>query len=199
MTAQLSASSTEGVALIVDLETTGRRTLAWELSGHGYEVCAADESEEALDLARRLRPRLVVLELRLRSGSVFDLLPALRRELPEAKLVILTSYGSVASAVRALRLGATNYLCKPARAAQILWAANDASTHDVLADVPAADDTLTLDQAIWEYIHQTLEASGSISEAARRLGLFRQSLKRMISKYRPGDARPAPAPVAARR
>jgi two-component system response regulator RegA len=194
MTAHLSSPSTQGVALIVDLETSARRTLAWELSGHGYETCLTDNAEEALDVARRLRPRLVVLELRLRAGSELDLLLALRRELPEAKIIVLTSYGSVASAVRALRLGATNYLCKPAGAAQILWAADDTPTSDLPTDLAAANDTLTLDEAIWEYIHQTLEASGSISEAARRLGLFRQSLKRMISKYRPGDVRALSGP-----
>jgi two-component system response regulator RegA len=180
-------------ALVIDLDSSARRELEHELRNRGFDVCASDSANEALAIAASVRPSLIVLELQLRSGWRFDLLARLRSELPSAKLVVLTSYGSVASAVRALRCGATNYLCKPARAAEVLWAASDSG--DETADgrtegthERAANDSLTLDQAIWEYIHQTLEISGSISEAARRLGLFRQSLKRMISKYRPGDA-----------
>jgi two-component system response regulator RegA len=176
-------------AVIADVDCSDRRQLAAALATRGFVVHASDELSDVAELARHHRAELVVLETRLREGSGLELLPPLRAELPGAKLVVVTHYGSVASAVRAMRLGATNYLCKPASAEQILLAAS----HDPATGARAWPDELgsplTLDQAIWEYIHHTLEMSGSISEAARRLGLWRQSLKRMIEKYRPAPAR----------
>jgi len=188
VTAPVVVPSARGVALVADIDCSARQTLVWELAVQGYALYTSDTCDETLALARRCRPNLVVLELKLRTGSTFELLGQLHSELPEAKLVVLTSYGSVASAVRALRLGATDYLCKPARAGEVLRALMEPRARDLLAaDASAANDSLTLDEAIWEYIHHTLEVSGSISEAARRLGVFRQSLKRMISKYRPAN------------
>jgi two-component system response regulator RegA len=183
--------------LLIDVDCSARRQLAGEFTTLGFDVSASDAADDgAFSLASRLRPTLVVLELRLGVGSGLDLLARLRPELPAAKFVVLTSYGSVASAVRALRLGATNYLCKPARAREVLWAANESLAVDLPASQgPAAGDGLTLDQAIWEYIHHTIEISGSLSEAARRLGLWRQSLKRMITKHRPSDARSGMRPA----
>ena len=192
------------VVLLADDDDHGREQLAQDLRCRGFEVDVSDDLEGALALARGRRPTLVVLELRLRSGSGLDLLARLRPELPAAQLVVLTHYGSVASAVRAMRLGATNYLCKPAAIAEILRAAEPSASNDVrdapegteLATVP--DLTLTLDEAIWEYINRTIEDAGSLSEAARRLGIWRQSLKRMVSKYRPAAPRRAGTALAPR-
>jgi two-component system response regulator RegA len=182
------------VALLVDDDGSARRQLASELGRRGFSVEASDDVEAATRGALLRRPALVVLELRLRSGSGLDLLARLRPELPHTRFVVVTHYGSVASAVRAMRLGATNYLCKPAAAAEVLRAAEPAASNDVgLAEDRPPGSALTLDEAIWEYINRTVEDAGSLSEAARRLGLWRQSLKRMISKYRPAAPRPEPA------
>ena len=191
-------------ALIVDVDCSARRRLAADLQARGFAVEVADETEVGAERWRARRPALVVIELRLRAGAGLDLLARARAELPEAKLIVLTSYGSVASTVRAMRLGATDYLCKPATAAEVLNAAGleapasaaeamrtsappaeGAMTRSLALDVP-----LTLDEAIWEYINRTVEAAGSLSEAARRLGIWRQSLKRMIAKYRPPPGAP---------
>jgi two-component system response regulator RegA len=181
------------LALLVDDDGSARRQLATELCRRGFSVEVSDDVDAAIGSALRRRPALVVLELRLRGGSGLDLLARLVPELPQARFVVLTHYGSVASAVRAMQLGATNYLCKPAAAAEVLRAAEPAASNDVgCAEDRAPASALTLDEAIWEYINRTVEDAGSLSEAARRLGLWRQSLKRMISKYRPAP-RPEPA------
>jgi two-component system, response regulator RegA len=185
-----------GTALILDEESSARRRLSRELEQYGYEVHATEDTAAVAALALSLQPALVVLELRLRSGSGLPLLSSLRPRLPVTRFVVLTSFGSVATAVSAMRLGAAGYLCKPVSVEHLLAAATDprpdAEQHTG-PESPADDDRealrpLTLDQAIWEYIHLTIEDAGSISEAARRLGLWRQSLKRMITKYRPEAA-----------
>jgi len=171
------------LALVVDDDSHTRHQLVRELVLQGYEVETTGDAKKAAGVALERRPVLVVLELQTRAASGLRLLAELRPQIPTTKFVVLTNYGSVASAVRAMSLGATNYLCKPASIAEVLRAANEVTTND--GSWPALRPALTLDEAIWEYIHRTIEDSGSISEAARRLGLFRQSLKRMISKYRP--------------
>jgi two-component system response regulator RegA len=171
------------VALLLDEDSSGRRRLANELTAHGFDVVVSDDADVGIALALQRLPALVVLELRLRNGAGLDLLTSLRAELPASRFVVLTSYGSVASAVRAMRLGASNYLCKPATIIQVLRPSDPRAANDLTNDPAAA--SLTLDEAIWEYIHETVESAGSLSEAARRLGLWRQSLKRMIDKYRP--------------
>jgi two-component system, response regulator RegA len=191
------------VALLLDADCSGRRRLARDLEARDFQVDVTDDAAEGHRLMLARRPALVVTELQLRAGHGIDLLAPARAALPDVRLVVLTSYGSVASAVRAMRLGASDYLCKPATAAEVLRAdgapargGGDADAGFGVTPAPAPDAAgapapLTLDEAIWEYIHQTLEAAGSLSEAARRLGLYRQSLKRMITKYRPAGGAPA--------
>ena len=187
-------------ALLLDDDCGARGQLARELRAHGFEVEATDDAAAATAAALGQHPALVVLELRTRAAAGLELLARLQPQLPGTRFVVLTNYGSVATAVRAMRLGATNYLCKPAAAAEVLRAAAHAASNDVDAAEPhppalAAAAALTLDEAIWEYVHRTIEEAGSLSEAARRLGLWRQSLKRMITKYRPSAPR-ADAPPA---
>jgi len=174
--------------LIADEESPGRRRLVGEFGQHGFEVHVSDGSAAAEELALRVRPALMVLELRLRSGSGLLLLSTLRPQLPATRFVVVTSFGSVATAVRAMRAGAAGYFCKPCTVGHML-----AAIDDVLIEGEGSSSScpLTLDLAIWEYIHETIEMSGSLSEAARRLGLWRRSLKRMIDKYRPEAEPPA--------
>jgi two-component system response regulator RegA len=179
-------------ALIVDEPSSARQRLTAELAALAIEVTVSDHEAQALALALDEEPDLVLLELRLRVGSGLSLLRTLRPRLAGTRFVVLTSYGSVATAVSATRLGAAGYICKPATVSSVLAAADGVVPED--PDEPSP--MLTLDQAIWEYIHHTLETTGSLSEAARRLGLWRQSLKRMITKYRPSGNTVTPLPTA---
>lgn len=175
------------LAFLIDDDGSDRRQLVGDLHSRGFSVEMSADVEDAVAAALDRRPALVVLELRMRRGDGLELLARLCPALLSTRFVVLTRYGSVASAVRAMRLGATNYLCKPATVAEVLRAAEQGASYDLDGSLGSATPapTLTLDEAIWEYINRTLEDAGSLSEAARRLGLWRQSLKRMISKYRP--------------
>lgn len=182
--------------LLLDDDCSGRQQLTRELTQGGFDVNAADDADTGVAWAIERRPALVVLELRLRAGAGLDVLARLRPQLPASKFVVLTNYGSVASAVRAMRLGATNYLCKPAGLMDVLRAAEERAPASDSPGEPLKETelaALTLDEAIWEYINRAIEDAGSLSEAARRLGLWRQSLKRMITKYRPAPGRPGDA------
>jgi two-component system response regulator RegA len=180
--------------LLADEDSGGRRRLAHEFEHQGFDVHFSEDAKAAVDLALSLRPALVVFELRLKADSGLSMLAGLRPQLPTTRFVVLTSFGSVATAVRAIRLGAAGYLCKPANVEHVLAAASDSSIegHAPLEVLPGADhealQPMNLDQAIWEYIHQAIEMTGSVSGAARQLGLWRRSLKRMIDKYRPPEA-----------
>jgi two-component system response regulator RegA len=164
--------------LIVDPDPGPSRRLGAEFGRMGFEVWGAEDVESALEVLRRDKPSIVVSELRFRDGAFSDLLVALAALDARPPLVILTSYGSVATVVSAIRSGATNYLTKPATADQVL-----AAIRNPTAPTAPLPHWFTLDEAIWEYINRAVEHAGSIAEAARRLGLERRSLRRMLGKY----------------
>ena len=173
--------------LLVDQPCSARVQVERFLGAHSCDVYTAETTETAWAMARSYRPAAAIIELRLKgSGSGMTLLELLRRELPEIRAVVLTSYASVATAVRATRLGAVAYLAKPVAPSQLLTVLDGtAPPEDPPVDVDGLQ-RMTLDRVIWEHIHQTLEAVGTISGAARALGLHRQSLKRKMAKYCPG-------------
>jgi len=164
--------------LIVDPDPGPTRRLGAEFGRKGYEVWGAEDIQSALEVSRRARPAMVVSELRFRDGNWPDLLEGLRALDPCPPMVILTGYGSVATVVSAIRGGVASYLTKPATADQVLAAVEHSPPPD-----PPLPHWLTLDEAIWEYINRAVEHTGSIAEAARRLGLERRSLRRMLGKY----------------
>ena len=172
--------------LIVDEEGSARRELERSFRALGIETFTVADLREAQVRAAARAPDLLVLEIGPVPAAGLAVVEVLRERLPGTRIVVATSYGSVASAVRSMRCGAAHYLCKPVTASLILEALGSAHP---LAHLAAADGTgvMTLDQAIWEYLHQTVEMAGSLAEAARRLGLWRQSLRRMLNKYRPPE------------
>jgi len=122
-----------------------------------------------------------VVDLRMPGGSGLDLLRELRKHDPHTRVLVLTGYGSIATAVEAVRDGAVGYLPKPADADEILAALN--GTHTAKA---AGVETPSLARAEWEHIQRVLtDCGGNISEAARRLGIHRRSLQRKLHKYPP--------------
>jgi two-component system, response regulator RegA len=168
-------------AVVLDEDTSSRRQLCGELAAAGSEVAVV---VDAVGLAGALtgdEPDLVVAEYRQLGKSVADLLERVPPAL-WSRLVIVTAYGSVASAVRAVKLGVAGYLVKPARGAQVLHAAG----YQAPAPGPGDDAAyLSLDRAIWEVLNEAVEQAGTVSGAARRLGLHARSLRRMLAKYPP--------------
>jgi two-component system response regulator RegA len=172
--------------LVVDDDEAFRSRLARALTSRGYEVRTAADPVEAVELARADSPELAVVDLRMPGGSGLELVRDLKAIDPATKVIVLTGYGSIASAIDAVRLGATHYLPKPATVDEILAAfrRDDIPPLSVVEDV--AGETPSLARAEWEHMNRVLaDCNGNISEAARRLGLHRRSLQRKLQKRPP--------------
>ncbi len=164
--------------LVVDDDKTFCRALAIALRRRGHQVLLAHDVEEGLREARAFRPERVVVDLRMPGGSGLDLVRALDESYPEVLIVVLTGFGSIATAVEAVKLGAVQYLTKPV-SADALLAAFDGVAPD---DDPQAP---SLDVVEWEHLQRVLtECEGNVSEAARRLGMHRRTLQRKLARGR---------------
>ncbi len=173
--------------LIVDDDEVLRERLARAFRDRGYEARTAADVQSALRAARAESPEYAVVDLRMPGGSGLELVRELVAIDRATNVVVLTGYGSIATAVEAIRLGATHYLPKPADADEIIaaFARADASAPPAGAGgFPAP----SLARAEWEHINRVLsDCGGNISEAARRLGLHRRSLQRKLQKHPPGS------------
>jgi two-component system response regulator RegA len=169
--------------LIVDDDDVFRARLANAFRHRGWEVAEAEDGETAARLAEQDAPEYAVVDLRLPDGSGLSVVRRLKEIDPGTSIVVLTGYGSIATALDAIRLGATHYLTKPADADDILAGfARGEGAPDEIAD--ASRDVPSLARVEWEHINRVLaDSDGNVSEAARRLGLHRRSLQRKLSKY----------------
>jgi two-component system response regulator RegA len=155
------------------------------VESRGLECFAAADAVSACAIAGRMKPEWVLLDLRMPEVSGLAVIPDLRRLLPEARIVILTGFGSIATAVEAVRRGATDYLTKPVDVDRILAAFRGAADQRPGDDVGRADPP-SLDRVEWEHIQRVLaECDGNISRAARALGMHRRSLQRKLNRYAP--------------
>ena len=173
-----------GRLLVVDGSEEKRAALARGLAPHFEKVIAAGTVAGAIAMARSCVLTAAVLALVLPDGGdAFDLIPLLVEENPGLSLVVVTSFGSYAAAVSAIKLGARDFLAWPASVEQIVVAL-DGRDRRGLAGCPVRaprPTPLSLERVEWEHIHHVLSYSdGNISEAARRLGLQRQSLQRKL-------------------
>jgi two-component system response regulator RegA len=170
--------------LLVDDGEVFRERLARAFRERGFAVRTAGNYDDAMASAREHAPQLAVIDLRMPGRGGLELLRELKQLDPSIHVLVLTGYGSIATAVEAVRLGAINYLPKPADADDILAAFRRAGT---AADEPATGEAApTLARAEWEHIHRVMaDCGGNISEAARRLGIHRRSLQRKLRKRAP--------------
>ena len=172
--------------MLVDDSIVLRDRLAQAFQERGYRVEVASNYDEALTVFRQHPTDLAVVDLRMPGKTGLALVPQLKKISPETRVLILSGFGSISTAIDAVRLGATNFLPKPADADDIL-AAFARGDSDV--EIPQAEEEIpvpTLAQAEWEHIHRVLaDCSGNISEAARRLGIHRRSLQRKLRKRAP--------------
>lgn len=167
--------------LIADDNDALRERLAKALRDRGYDVRTAANADEAVNLARHESPEFAVVDLKMPGPSGLDLLKELKEIDPSTQVVILTGFGSIATTVDAMRLGATNYVTKPADTDDVIAA----FTHQNKRPGSSAE-TPSLARVEWEHIHRVLsDCSGNISEAARRLGIHRRSLQRKLQKLAP--------------
>ena len=168
--------------LIVEDDQRFADTLAAEFRDRGYRVEWL-ESLQAVKEHDSLEFRYAVVDLRIRQDSGLDVITIIKERSPDTVIIVLTGYGSIATAVKATKLGATAYLTKPVDADEIERAFLGESD-DV--DIPIPDEFQSLYRHEREYIEYVLaQCEGNISQAARRLGLHRQSLQRKLRKYTP--------------
>ena len=188
MTERPSPAEDRPTVLLVDDDEAFRQRMARALRDRGYDVRTADGYDSALDLARADAPEYAVVDLRMPGRSGLEVVRDLAALEPSIRIVMLTGYGSIATAVDAVRLGAVQYLPKPADADDLVAAFQRAELTPLAPLAGAAGDysAPSLARAEWEHIQRVLrDCRGNISEAARRLGLPRRSLQRKLSKHPP--------------
>lgn len=174
------------VGLLVDDDALYLQTLQRSLSKRGIESTTATNAADALRLADGTSLDFALIDLRLATESGLDLIKPLRQAQPQMRIVLMTGYASVATAVEAIKRGADDYLLKPTTVDTILRTLSLA----VDTETPLEPQTMTpLSRLEWEHIHQALaETNGNVSAAARLLGMHRRSLQRKLAK-RPGPER----------
>lgn len=171
--------------LVVDDDHALRQRLVRAFEARGLYARGAGSADEALAQTEADAPELVTVDLKMPGQGGLELIPALQRIEPRVLIVVLTGYGSIATALEAVRLGALHYLQKPADADEIL-AAFRRDPGAPLVDPETPLEAPSLARAEWEHINRVLDdCAGNISEAARRLGVHRRSLQRKLQKYPP--------------
>lgn len=179
------------IGLLVDDNLLYLQTLQRALRKRGFDTVCAQDRDGALALARQHRPEFALVDLRIGEESGLDLIQPLKAISPDMRILLVTGYASVATAVEAIKRGADNYVMKPATADAIVrWLFADAS------EPPEPESTMVpLARVEWEHIQQALsETNGNVSAAARLLGAHRRSLQRKLAK-RPGPERSAGDPA----
>ncbi len=170
--------------LVVDDDETFRTRLVRAFQSRELEAQGARSGEEAIALAKKESPEFAVVDLRMPGISGLDVVRELKAIDAMTNIVVLTGYGSIATALEAVRHGATHYLTKPADVDDILAAFDRANRPPTAEPAVVEHNVPTLARAEWEHINRVLtDCGGNISQAARLLGLHRRSLQRKLSKY----------------
>lgn len=178
------ANEVDGVRrlLIVDDDKPFLQRLARAMETRGFEVQAAESVAEGLAAIAKNPPAFAIIDLRLGDGSGLDVISELKARRPDARGIILTGYGNIVTAVTAVKLGAFDYLAKPADADEIYSALM--ATKGELPNLP--ENPMSADRVRWEHIQRIYElCDRNVSETARRLSMHRRTLQRILAKRAP--------------
>jgi two-component system response regulator RegA len=176
------AAKPERSLLVVDDDAPFRQRLALAMERRGFEVTTADSMVAGIAEAKARRPAFAVIDLRLGDGSGIEVVSALREVRADARVIVLTGYGNIATAVAAVKMGAIDYLSKPADADAVEAAL--LQTEGGLP--PPPEQPMTADRVRWEHIQRVFEqCDRNVSETARRLRMHRRTLQRILNKYAP--------------
>ncbi len=181
--AQVASGTTlEKSLLIVDDDRPFSARLARALESRGYEVRVAESVADGLAAIDDSAPAYAVIDMRLGDGNGLEVITRLKERRPEARGVVLTGYGNIATAVTAVKLGAFDYLAKPADADEIDAALSAGPDGRVLPP----ENPMSADRVRWEHIQRVYELCGrNVSETARRLNMHRRTLQRILAKRAP--------------
>ena len=174
----------ERTLLIVDDDAPLRNRLARAMEQRGFDVSMAESVAEGVATSAAAPPAYAVVDLRLDDGSGLDVVGVLRDVRPDGRIIMLTGYGNIATAVAAVKLGAVDYLSKPADADAI-----EAALLAEKGDVPAPPERpMSADRVRWEHIQRVYEmCNRNVSETARQLNMHRRTLQRILAKRSPKE------------
>jgi len=168
--------------LIVEDDKSFLQRLARAMEGRGFAVTTAESVAEGLTHLETTSPAFAVVDMRLEDGNGLDVISALKRRRPDARAIILTGYGNIATAVNAVKLGAVDYLSKPVDADDVVAAL--LALDGRKAEPP--ENPMSADRVRWEHIQRIYELCGrNVSETARRLNMHRRTLQRILAKRAP--------------
>ena len=178
----LGMTQTAKTLLLVDDDKPFLTRLGKAMEARGFEVRLADTVTEGIAEVKKQPPHFAVVDLRLSDGNGLDVVAALHSAKPDARVVVLTGYGNIATAVTAVKLGAIDYLAKPADADAVYGAlTGDKDNRNTLPDNP-----MSADRVRWEHIQRIFElCQRNVSETARRLNMHRRTLQRILAKRAP--------------
>jgi len=168
--------------LLVDDDEPFLRRLARAMEKRGFEVETAETVAAGRAIATARPPAYAVVDLRLGDGNGLDVVEVLREKRPDSRIVVLTGYGAIATAVTAVKIGATDYLSKPADANDVV----NALLTDGSEMPPPPENPMSADRVRWEHIQRVYElCDRNVSETARRLNMHRRTLQRILAKRSP--------------
>jgi two-component system response regulator RegA len=176
------STQTERTLLLVDDDKPFLTRLARAMESRGFDVRTAESVAEGVAQVRERPPAFAAVDLRLADGNGLDVIAALHATRPGARVIVLTGYGNIATAVTAVKLGAIDYLAKPADADAVYSALM--SENDSRAALP--ENPMSADRVRWEHIQRVYElCNRNVSETARRLNMHRRTLQRILAKRAP--------------
>jgi two-component system, response regulator RegA len=168
--------------LIVEDDKSFLQRLARAMEGRGFSVTTAESVADGLTQLETSSPAFAVVDMRLEDGNGLDVISALKRRRPDARAIILTGYGNIATAVNAVKLGAVDYLSKPVDADDVVAAL--LALEGRKPEPP--ENPMSADRVRWEHIQRIYELCGrNVSETARRLNMHRRTLQRILAKRAP--------------
>ena len=175
---------TDKTLLILDDDAPLRGRLRRAMEVRGFDVIDAGTVQEGVAMVRKTPPAFAILDMKLDDGTGLTLVQELRKKRPDCRVVMLTGFGNIATAVAAVKAGALDYLPKPADPDQITAALTQSG--DEMP--PPPQDPMSADRVRWEHIQRVYEQCGrNVSETARRLRMHRRTLQRILSKHAPRD------------
>jgi two-component system response regulator RegA len=184
MSGQADGAGGERSLLIVEDDGVFLARLARAMERRGFAVETADSVADGIAAAKARRPAFAVVDLRLGDGSGLDVVSALREVRPDSRIVMLTGYGNIATAVAAVKAGAVDYLTKPADADAIEAALMQRDD----GPPPPPAQPMSADRVRWEHIQRIYEqCERNVSETARRLRMHRRTLQRILAKHAPRE------------
>jgi len=169
--------------LIVEDDSIFANTLMRRLTKHGFDCVHVDTNSEALLACHSHKPDYILLDMKLAQETTLSIITPIRQSRPKSRIILLTGFASISTAVNAIKLGADDYLSKPLDTQTLLAALNESKASEVETHAAIDGETLSAEQVQWQHIQQVLKANdGNISATARQLSMHRRTLQRKLQK-----------------